>query len=416
MATITAPVEGSAAGALTATRPLRIQLWSWNYDPEPSGMGPLAGTWARTMAARGHTVDVVTAHPHHPDSRWGVRVRPYRELRDGIPLLRLPLPIARRNARQRILKEVAWSSGALAALPWLGRPDILVVVSPCFPALVPAMFDAALRRVPWVLWLEDIYPDAAVATGLVKPGRFIAAAARLERAAYRNADRVVVIADSFVANLRDKGVPAEKITRIYNPATRAVRTQPRPEADIDPTLALNMGNVGLSQNLLAVTEAFQDSAELERLGARFVMLGDGLAGDSVRAAIRTPRVEVTGFVGPDEVDAQLARAAVGVVTQHYEGFDFNVPSKLMNFMGSGIPVVASVREDSEVARLLERSGGGWISDSARPENFATTLAQALADPRERSRRGAAALRFAQDHFTPDRVAEAFEGVFAEILH
>jgi colanic acid biosynthesis glycosyl transferase WcaI len=414
MATITAP-PAKIGETATAIRPLRIQLWSWNYDPEPSGMGPLAGTWARTMAARGHSVDVLTAHPHHPDSRWGVRLAPYREERDGISLLRLPLPIARGNARQRILKEIAWSSGTLAAIPWLGKPDVIVAVSPCFPALVPAMLDAALRRIPWVLWLEDIYPDAAVATGLVKPGRFIAAAAKLERIAYRNADRVVAIADSFVANLREKGVPAAKITRIYNPATRAVRTSQRPEGAIDQTLALNMGNVGLSQNLLAITNAFQDSAELERLGARFVMLGDGLAGDSVRAAIRSPRVEVTGFASPDVVDDYLSRAAVGVVTQHYEGFDFNVPSKLMNFMGSGVPVVASVREDSEVARLIERSGGGWVSDSAAPETFARTLAAALGDPAERERRGAAALRFAQANFTPERVAQSFEGVFAELL-
>ena len=46
-------------------------------------------------------------------------------------------------------------------------------------------------------------------------------------------------------------------------------------------------------------------------------------------------------------------AAVGLVTQAYDGIDFNVPSKLMNFMAYGIPVVASVRPDSEVARVIE---------------------------------------------------------------
>ena len=41
--------------------------------------------------------------------------------------------------------------------------------------------------------------------------------------AYRSADRVAVISDSFRENLAEKGVPGEKIARIYNPASRPVR-------------------------------------------------------------------------------------------------------------------------------------------------------------------------------------------------
>ena len=40
---------------------MRILLWSYD-DPEPTGIGPLAGVVSRSLAARGHLVEVVAAH------------------------------------------------------------------------------------------------------------------------------------------------------------------------------------------------------------------------------------------------------------------------------------------------------------------------------------------------------------------
>ncbi len=82
------------------------------------------------------------------------------------------------------------------------------------------MLNARLRRTPWVLWLQDILPDGAAVTGILDEGTVLRLARRLERTAYNSAARIVVVSDSFAENLRAKGVPDAKITRIYNPATR----------------------------------------------------------------------------------------------------------------------------------------------------------------------------------------------------
>jgi len=65
-----------------------------------------------------------------------------------------------------------------AALPWLGRPDLIVSVSPSFPALLPAMVNARVRGVPWALWLQDILPDGASATGLIDSGGLLRSSRR----------------------------------------------------------------------------------------------------------------------------------------------------------------------------------------------------------------------------------------------
>ena len=106
-----------------STSPLRVQLWSWNYEPEPTAMGPIASRWAEAMSARGHEVEVVTAHPHYPGPLWGRRSRPYRETRNGIPILRLPLVIGHSTTAARITEEITLRGlGASAATAMASAP------------------------------------------------------------------------------------------------------------------------------------------------------------------------------------------------------------------------------------------------------------------------------------------------------
>jgi len=393
---------------------MHVQLWSYNYDPEPSGIGPLSGTIARSLAARGHRVEVVAAQPHYPEPRWGTRLLPYREQRDGLQVLRLPLWVGRATAAQRIRQEASFTFALALAAPTVPTPNVVVAVSPSFPALLPAMVNARVRRVPWVLWLQDILPAGATVTGILEEGNLIRLARRAERAAYRSAAHIVVISDSFAEDLRRKDVPDRKTTRIYNPATRGILEEPRPEGAGDGVTVLTMGNIGHTQNLVDLTRAFEASDKLAELGARFVIAGDGVAGDDVRAAITTDRVRVTGVLDDRQLERELERATVALVSQRYEGVDFNVPSKLMNFMARGLPVVAAVRPDSEVARIVRTSGGGWVTESGDPRKFAALVAAALRSPADRYQRGEAAVRFARGNFASELLVSQFERVLLSV--
>ena len=75
-----------------------------------------------------------------------------------------------------------------------------------------------------------------------------------------------------------------------------------------------MGNIGHSQNLRSVVEAFEADRALAEAGARFVLAGDGGAADDVRTAIRSDRTRITGFLGWDEL-AGRTRARIGRVGQ-----------------------------------------------------------------------------------------------------
>ena len=395
---------------------MRIHLWSCNYDPEPMGLAPLSAIWARTMSGRGHEVEVVAAHPHYPRPEWGTKLTPYREYRDGIRVTRLPLVIGRKRKSQRLVQELSFMSTQAAAAPFLGTPDVVISVTPSFPALLPGLVNTRLRRTPWILWVQDILPDGAATTGYVeKSGIAYRLSRRLESAAYESAGRIVVLSEGFRSNLIEKGVPAEKILLAYNPATMLGDNASTARNKIpDPPRILCMGNIGKSQGLARIVETFEADPRLEELGAELTLAGAGVAEEEVRATIRTNRVKMPGVLDGDSLRAEIARSHLGAVTQAYSGGEFNVPSKLMNYLAVGLPVIASVNPESEAARIVKQSKSGWVTDSVNPQGFVDSIVKAIADREDLARRGKAGAEFARKNLSAEALVDKFETAIGRV--
>jgi colanic acid biosynthesis glycosyl transferase WcaI len=398
----------------------RLQLWSIYFHPELTGIAPATTLLARQLMARGWQIDVVAAHPHYPEPVWDRRLLPSREMIDGISVTRLPLLPGRDTKAARLRQELSFTASLTAAAPFLGRPlmprpDVMLVGSPSFPALAPAIVNARARRIPMVLWLHDLLPDGAAATGILdEDSAAVRASRRLERAAYRTAERIVVLSRSFEENLLAKGVPAGKVDLIYYPATLPIPEEAPARGLGDPPTVICMGNIGLSQGLAELVRAFEDSEEMERRGVRLVIRGTGVAADAVRAEIRSERTQMPGLLNHDALARELARCDLALVTQSYEGTEFNLPSKLMNYMGQGLPVIAAVNPASEAARLVREADAGWVVDSSRPELLPKAIADALDRPDEMSARGVAGHRYAVKHFSPDFFGSNFDRVLGQV--
>jgi glycosyltransferase involved in cell wall biosynthesis len=175
-----------------------------------------------------------------------------------------------------------------------------------------------------------------------------------------------------------------------------------------------MGNIGFSQGLAPLVAAFERSQAVKDANVKLVIPGSGVAADEVRAEIRSDSVEMPGVVDDDRLERELVGAAIGLVTQHHEGGEFNIPSKLMNLMMYGLPVVAAVNPSSEVARIVDESGGGWVVDSSRPDDLPAKLAEVVARPEDLQRRATAARAYAQRNFTREEFARRFLGVLQEV--
>lgn len=392
---------------------MRVQLWSYFYDPEPQGIAPLSTVIAKELQARGHDVLVVAAHPHYPEPAWGAVKRPYRERRDGVPILRLPLWIGRSTTLARIREELSFTLAQSAVAPFLPPADIVIAVTPCFPALAPAVAFSRMRRIPLVMWLQDIVSDAAATTGMLQNDRLLGAAYRFERMTYRSAARIVVISETFRHNLLEKGVPLSKMERVFNPSPVPI-SEPLNSGNGSSRRILVMGNIGFSQGLGPLVEAFQEDEGLASLGAELILAGHGVAADDVRDRIKSPRVRMLGVLDGQALERQIAGAAVGVISQRADISEFNFPSKLMHYLSSGIPVLASVRPDSETARVVLEAGAGWVTDAGDLTQFTATAAAILRDKAGREAASKRGFAYASEHFDPSSVAARFEAIMQSV--
>jgi colanic acid biosynthesis glycosyl transferase WcaI len=385
---------------------MKIQLWSYNYAPEPTGIAPVSTAWAKELHARGHEVTVVAAHPHYPTPKWGKSFRPRREVIDGITVIRLPLWIGRASGFQRVRQDASFALAMIAALPFLPKCDRVVAVSPSFPALAAAIINRAVRRVRWILWLQDILPDGATTTGMLEDGTLVRLSRKLELASYRSADRIAVISETFRENLLEKEVPNEKIVRVFNPPTLSAAVDAAPSVERIQGRVIVIGNIGHSQGLDRVVEAFGNSAPLEALGAELIITGTGVAADDVKAKITNDRVKMLGLLSEDELRSELAKASLALVTQRADIAEFNLPSKVTNYFDNGLPIFACVNPSSETASLIEQSDSGWVSSSGEMETFGERLASALEDSEVLKTRGAAGAEFARTKMSVGALAEA----------
>jgi colanic acid biosynthesis glycosyl transferase WcaI len=325
----------------------------------------------------------------------------------------LPLWIGRASAAERYRQELTFMAAQAAATPFLSRPDVLISTSPSFPALLPAIANVKARKVPWVLWLHDLLPEGAATTGLVEEGGLVInLARRLERAAYRAADRIVVLSYAFKENLSSRGVPPQKIQLIRDPATRVPQALAQPGAGEQQLRILSMGNIGLSQGLTPLVRAFEQRPEVR---ARLVITGTGVAAEEARAEIRTDRVEMLGMVDDQRLEEELQRADVAFVTQRYDQAEFNIPSKLMNFMAYGLPVLAAVNPSGEVARVVTEAHAGWIVDSSDPGAFPQELVRLAGSNGELRNRADASRRYAGLHFGQADFAERFDETLEAVV-
>ena len=135
---------------------------------------------------------------------------------------------------------------------------------------------------------------------------------------------------------------------------------------------------------------------------------------SCESKVDSNRVEVRGLLSDDELEIELRRADLALVSQRHGGVEFNMPSKLMTFMAYGLPIVAAVDPGGEVSSIVRQSGAGWVVDSARPIEFPRLLRELfrVAGPIARPRR--AAQDYASQHFEPRGFASRFEHLLESV--
>jgi len=403
----------------------RILILSIYHDPEPI---PKTAELARELQRRGHDVTVVTAFPHYPSGRLypGYRLALWRwERRDGVRVLRTFIyPYHGRRSYLRMLNYLSWMLSSLQAAWLTPRCDVLYVWHPPLTVGVSAWVISRLKRVPFVYDVQDLWPESALASGLMRPGALVNMLYRLADWVYRRAPRILVVSDAAANHLRERGVDPSKIAVAHHwvetepfarPSTRDVRAEFGWGGRFTVMFA---GNLGMVQGLETVIDAAallrDDPAARE---VHFVLVGDGADRPRLEKLVTDRALPNVTFAGRHPVDEMPAfmRAADALLVhlRPSEIADHAIPTKILSYMAAARPVICAT--GGAAADLVRAAGAGCVTAPGDPRALAdAVLDLARRPPPARERLGSNGREYLLAHFERQMVIDGYERILLEL--
>ena len=403
---------------------MKIFLHTMYYLPDFGSAPVLMDELARALAEAGHEVEVVTTLPR--DRGRDFRGLVYSRRRTGRLTVKRFWTNTGSGPLGRLLAWNVYTAGALFNILTVRKGDVLVLRTPPLQLGLPAFFAKTLRGAEVLVNVQDIHPDLAIESGILRHPAGIRFAKALEKWVYGLAGRIAVISDGFARNLRRKGVPEGKLAVLPNWVDTDVLA-PRPKDNpVSRRLGLDGRFVVMYSGTLSISSdrtlgrALEAAALLADVpGLVLALVGEGLRKEALRekaAALGLANVRFLPFVPYAELADLLAAADVLLVPLDRSKSDLSVPSKLYTFMAAGRPILGLAAPGSEVAAVLGEHDCGL---AAPPDDAAAVAAAvralAAASPERRRELGANARAYAVRHVSRRTVLARYDALLRSMV-
>ena len=409
---------------------MRILFLSHYFPPEVNAPASRTFEHCRAWARSGHDVTVVTNVPNHPAGKIYPGYRnalAQTETVAGIKVYRLlTFLAANRGVLRRSAGYFFYLLMVILAAPFLPRPDIVVSTSPQFFCGLAGFIVSRTKRVPWVLEIRDLWPESIVAVGALHRSFMLRWLVSMVNFAYRHADQIVCVTDSFKEAIIAEGIPAAKIEVIKNGVDLAFFSPERsvgPEAARIPGLENTRGKFVVSyvgthgmahglDTLLSAAELLRDLPDV-----LFLLVGDGAERDHLvkqRDMMRLDNVVMLDQQPKTRMPAVWAVTDVSLVVLKDQAlFRTVIPSKIVESMAMMKPVILGVRGESE--RLIEESGAGVCVAPENPAQLARAVRRLYADAEERRTMGLAGRQFVEQKFDRQVLAARYAELLGSLI-
>lgn len=380
--------------------------------------------FARLLAARGHKVTVIaspvsyitgTPSPLHPSPTGR------GDGGEGITILRARVYSAHHKSFfHRIL---AFFSFMISSF-WLGlgvrHVDLVWGTSPPIFQGVTAWALTRLKRAKFLFEVRDLWPQFAVAVGVLKNPVLIRLSEWLERFLYRHADQVLVNSPGFLKHVARRG--AKRVELIPNGADPSMFDPSDDGADFRRThkleekfVVLYAGAHGMSNDLDVVLDAANLMKDSPRI--QIVLLGDGKEKSALQAraeALHLNNVTFLASVPKTEMPPALAGAdACVAILKPLEEYKTTYPNKVFDYMAAGRPVALAI--DGVIRSVVEAAGCGYFAEPGNPAVLAEAVKKLAGNPEGSKRMGLDGRRYLEEHFSREAIGEKLTSLLEEMV-
>lgn len=379
---------------------MRILFVSAEFPPITDGIGAYVGSVTPALAARGHTVHVlscVDGQEHSDEVQDGVHVH-----RRGLMRLRgldrlMPRPPVTERVRQAI---TCWIERRR-----LGEPfDVIEVPDWLAEGLL-------LRGTPMIAHLHTPMGQATLGSGLPVT-RSVKAADWIERIAIRRARMVTAPSRMLLEHLRD-WIPDGVEERVVPYPVDLHQWEDVPPVEDGRPVILSVGRLESRKAPEVLVDA---AAELPEAEVVFVGRGyqwmDGLPYREFlerRAAAAGVSCRLLDHVARHELTHLYEQARVVAVPSRYDNF----PMVALEALASGRPVVCT--DATGTAEVLAGSTAGAVVPAGDAAALAAALRPFVSDAGHARAAGEEGRRLVAERCSPEHIAELREQCYSDVL-
>ncbi|MBV8075435.1 MAG: glycosyltransferase family 4 protein [Planctomycetaceae bacterium] len=382
--------------------------------------------YARIWSGLGHKVSVITGQASY---MTGIKAPQYhgrfcvREVDGPVDVYRMYVPDqANESFLRRGASYLAFALSSAWGYRGLDRPSVLLCSSPPLFAGLGMLLIRRFSRVPIVFEVRDLWPESAVATGVIRNRSMIRLMYALERRCYAAAQRVNVLTDAFREDILARGladpakvcfVPNGVDTEQQRPELRSERL--REELGwAGRFVVLYSGAHGVANRvgqLLDAAELLRDRSEI-----LIATVGSGMDLEPLRREADRRGLTNVRLHGPrprEQMPAITASAdACAAVLQRNDTFRTVYPNKVFDAMACGRPIVLGI--DGVARDLVERSGAGLFAEPEDPRALADAILRLSDDRSAAEVMGCRGREFVTQNFDRNRLAMRYLDVLQSV--
>ena len=291
-------------------------------------------------------------------------------------------------------------------------PDVDVVwtTSPPIFQAASGWVVARLRRIGLMLEIRDLWPEFAVAVGVLRQPILIRLSLWLESFLYRHADQIAVNSPGFVEHVTAGGgrdiqvIPNGVDPTMFHPEDTgdAFRQE---HGLVGKFVVLYAGAHGMSNDLGVLLQTAGYLADRPEIA--FVLLGDGKEKPALQADAAARGLENVTFLPPlakNRMSQVLSAADLGVaILKPIPAYKTTYPNKVFDYMAAGRPVLLAI--DGVIRDLVEGADAGVYTEPGDAPAMAEAIRGLASDPKRARELGANGRRLVEARFTRRQTAE-----------